>query len=626
MKAWLKQEGWILGLLVLIVLIFFHFRYGLSFLNPLDTEWIMARGSDWSADFMTWEYFRHSPWQFPLGLMEGYAWPGKVSIGLTGAIPLFAIPFKIFAPVLPESFQYYSIWLFLCFLLQGWIGYRLLSSIGIEDKVLAFLGSLFFVFSCSLIDRVGHLNLNAHWIILASLLIYFSGNNFTARIKYHAILVFLSIWIHPYLIPFCFVIALVDFASLMLEGRIKFTRVLVATGIMGVAFILAWALIGNLSLPSGDGETHGFGEFSANLNAFLNPPYDSILNTRIQNLHFGQYEGLAYIGIGMIILILLGLAQLTIKKTRLTLNWRNGLMAITGLGFFVFALSNQIALGDKLLVSYPWPAFLDKLGATFRASGRYIWLPQYLIILGALVLIARSKMTLYVKYGLLIVALIINLVELKGHLVKNQYVQNPAAPIENFQNDTWRSIFEPADKIVMYPPYDREYYNFGDDAAFVRLAAQTHTPITTGHLARYNSGARQTFVNDLESFLDDPQNPSNETVYVVHPDQAYRFRNYLELFNPDVFDLNGFLAYIPKSFPSLNSSLKAKGLLSKRRYTNETFASFAERNSANGWFVVVRDEASKELQNCPDIVDYFTRAESKLSEIQYRQPYLGYFL
>ena len=47
--------------------------------------------------------------------------------------------------------------------------------------------------------------------------------------------------------------------------------------------------------------------------------------------------------------------------------------------YFIFSLSNNVVLGDTELFQYDIPAFLNFITKPFRSSGRFIWLPFYLI-------------------------------------------------------------------------------------------------------------------------------------------------------------------------------------------------------------------------------------------------------
>ena len=159
-----------IGFAILIVLS----KVGIDAINPLNDQWLMTSGSDWTPDYMAGGFYRNAEWNFPLGVFTGYSFPEQVSIGLTGAIPLVAVPLKILDPILPDQFQHFGLWLLLCYILQAIFSYHLLRLWGIKDRMLLALGSCMFVISYTLLDRIAHTNLCAHWEILAGLCLYFS--------------------------------------------------------------------------------------------------------------------------------------------------------------------------------------------------------------------------------------------------------------------------------------------------------------------------------------------------------------------------------------------------------------------------------------------------------------------
>lgn len=89
--------------------IVFVFIYGTKVLNVTETEWIFRVG-DLSQHQLGWEFFRKADWSFPIGLFNTLSYPNYASIIFTDSIPLFAVIFKIFSEILPETFQYFGIY------------------------------------------------------------------------------------------------------------------------------------------------------------------------------------------------------------------------------------------------------------------------------------------------------------------------------------------------------------------------------------------------------------------------------------------------------------------------------------------------------------------------------------
>jgi hypothetical protein len=83
--------------------------------------------------------------------------------------PLLALLFKPFNGWLPQTFQYFGLWLLACFVLQAWFAWKLLGLIT-DNPVLRLLGTGLLVFSPPMFLRTGgHLSLAGHFLILAAL-------------------------------------------------------------------------------------------------------------------------------------------------------------------------------------------------------------------------------------------------------------------------------------------------------------------------------------------------------------------------------------------------------------------------------------------------------------------------
>ena len=87
------KKNVILGIALFIgVLTIYHLNLSLLTLWPTNTGWLLH--GDWAQHYLSWEFFRSTPWQFPLGTLENYFYPLTSNIGYTDAIPLMAFIFK----------------------------------------------------------------------------------------------------------------------------------------------------------------------------------------------------------------------------------------------------------------------------------------------------------------------------------------------------------------------------------------------------------------------------------------------------------------------------------------------------------------------------------------------------
>jgi hypothetical protein len=129
-------------------------------------------GSDLSQHYIGWEYFKATPWTFPLGMIDKLLYPGSISILYTDSIPIFALFFKLFPAVRAGTFQYFGIWGLLSYALQGGFGALIVSKYT-KKAYLCWALSLFFSFSTIMVQRMFlHTALGSQFLILAAISIW----------------------------------------------------------------------------------------------------------------------------------------------------------------------------------------------------------------------------------------------------------------------------------------------------------------------------------------------------------------------------------------------------------------------------------------------------------------------
>ena len=159
----------------LIGLIFFLIVYGIEpviFTN----EYFVVNGyieKDLSQHYSGWMLYRNSPWRFPLGLGQNIAYPYGNVVSFTDSIPLLAIFFKVFSGILPATFQYFGLFIMVCYILQGGFGALLASNFS-NSYTKNILSAAVFVLTPVMIERAfRHCGLTAHFLLLAGLYYYF---------------------------------------------------------------------------------------------------------------------------------------------------------------------------------------------------------------------------------------------------------------------------------------------------------------------------------------------------------------------------------------------------------------------------------------------------------------------
>ena len=149
---------------------------GGKILWPTNTDWLMMEG-DPAQHWLGWQFFRYSPLlQWPMGANPDFGMEIGSSIVFTDSIPLLAFIFKPLSAFLPDTFQYMGLWILICFSLQSFFAWKLLS-LFTQDKWLPLIGSVFFTIAPVCLWRLAiHNALFSQWILLAGLYFYFTKN------------------------------------------------------------------------------------------------------------------------------------------------------------------------------------------------------------------------------------------------------------------------------------------------------------------------------------------------------------------------------------------------------------------------------------------------------------------
>ena len=131
----------------------------------------------------------------------------------------------------------------------------------------------------------------------------------------------------------------------------------------------------------------GFGYYRMNLLSLFDSNGWSLLWPSLPKTG-GDYEGMIFPGLGVLLLLALGLAGGGSRLgAALRPRWLPLLVVVAGLA--LFALSNKPELGGIALGTVPLPGVVLDFASMFRASGRMIWPAGYLLTALAFGLLQR---------------------------------------------------------------------------------------------------------------------------------------------------------------------------------------------------------------------------------------------
>jgi hypothetical protein len=255
--------------------------------------------------------------------------------------------------------------------------------------------------------------------------------------------------VQPYLAIIC---AALFFAWLLiglLNTRAVFQFVQRLLIFIGVLFASGWSS-GLFIFGLGSAQAAGFGTYSANVLAWVDPGftwYEKALWSRYvpdQWQNAGQYEGMNYLGSGVLLLAIVALGfqlikgtwksravQLAIIASFVAMFGRSGstqrdLVFLLGVlsavvysalskhfwsnksttvihvlmftSLMLIAFTYQIFMGDFLIVNFTIPGSINNLLSVVRTSGRMLWPITYLLILLPVVLLSKNMKRLTVTF------------------------------------------------------------------------------------------------------------------------------------------------------------------------------------------------------------------------------------
>jgi hypothetical protein len=490
----------IIGLLWFLLL---YGRYPLYFSN---VNWIYNLGGDTFQHQIGWEWFRQEPWHFPLGRIEGYGYPYGTTLGFTDSIPLFAIPFKLLAPILSKNFQYLGVWELSSLIGQVFFGMLILGEF-MPSLLKRILGASLLVLSPTLIFRAfGHDSLTAQWIILAA--IWFVILEYRHKLWRGAwmVLFVVAMLVHLYFVA---MIVPIWGVSLFLHYKTdpkKWMVILDLVSIIGIVLVVGYG-IGYFSLKTSILGGFDYGSFSWNLNGFINPiKYSSILKEMSLGLP-EQYEGFSYLGLGNLILFFIAFMLFFQKEYSSRQRLLLIPFGIISILYILFALSNRAFINTQLIWDVQLPKFLATLCAMFRSSGRFIWPVFYFIVLFGLIVINRN---LRFSTPLLVLAIIIQLIDIQP-LYSEVRITDFSKYKSPMQAEFWSEAAKANEHIIILPATGDVRSIYQPIASY---AQKNRMRLNWGYFARADY---QSIESDAERIWTDLQadKADNQTMYFI---------------------------------------------------------------------------------------------------------------
>jgi len=409
-----------------LALISSFFLLGINNLSFINSDWLGAR--DATADLISWKFFKNDIWRFPLGSNPNYGLDVSSGIVFSGAIPIMAIIFKIFANQLPDGFHYFGLWIFICFFLQSYIAFIIIYN-KTEDVYFSFVGSLFFLLSPILINRMGlHLSLSAHWLILLGFYIESKKKLFNKNI-YWAALISISSLIHFY---FTIMLLLIFFIfSINDLKKVNFKQFFKKIFFVLISLTITMFIIGYFNVPFTDALAYGYGNYTLDISSIFAQSSSTVSgkidwSLLMPNTPMLGQESFAYLGMGGILLLIFLILFCITNYKNLIKNKKILPYFLIVVIFLIISISNKIYLFGNLIFDFEIPKIIYGPLSLVRASGRLFWPVYYLIILYSIIFLYKK----FSKKNSLIILLIIFFIQfidiypgLKGNLNSNSFMK-----------------------------------------------------------------------------------------------------------------------------------------------------------------------------------------------------------
>ena len=119
---------------------------GMENISPLDIEWahtVNKFNRDPALYQTAWYFFLNDIWRFPLGSNPNYGMGISSSIVISDTIPILSFFFKSLKSFIPNNFQYFTFWFFVCFYLQLFFSFKILKKFT-NSVPYSLIGSIFF--------------------------------------------------------------------------------------------------------------------------------------------------------------------------------------------------------------------------------------------------------------------------------------------------------------------------------------------------------------------------------------------------------------------------------------------------------------------------------------------------
>ena len=472
-----KIIGLVLGLIVFLSI------YNMMISNPFYDDWLLDEPiglSDAKVHYYGWLAYRNESIQFPLGKMIKLGYP-QTSIVFADSIPLVAMFLKPIAKFIPGNFQYFGIWVLICYMLMGHFSFNLLRLY--SQKIQFLIPASLLIISSPILTQsflCGYFSLLAHFLLIWSFYLVLKKNEDNDIFQW-ALLLSISVLIQIYLFAMIMLIFLFYFVSIRAQANLA-KKLMLLTLILSLQLLLMYVsgyFIGSLNSSSVSENTE-FGLLSSNLNSFINPlRYSKIIKPLPLPLRISRPYVFNYLGLGLVLAFLIAIA-ISIKERYLAkLLKKNAFLIIPITLMTLFSFTNKISFNRKIIFQYNIPHFLMLL-TQFASTSRFLWPLYYLIIIFTLYTFSRIKKSQIVSL-ILLSLIVFQLYELS--MIYNE-VSNFTSKTYKYENILASPLWSEISKINKELAIVNLSKNSAVFQEFMVIAVENNLTLSNVHLAR----------------------------------------------------------------------------------------------------------------------------------------------
>lgn len=494
-----------------VILLFYHLRWGLDILDPTNVQWLI--GNDYYANgYFSFNFFRHQPWTFPLGYVDGFFYPLGTNV-YTFDIPMLALFLKPFSAILTDNFQYIGIWFLLCHFLQACFGFMLCNRFAIKGLARIVLIT-FLLLAPMLMSQLHQPQYFSQWIILAGFWVYFMDirkEPIRKILLYQLVVVLIGTLMTPMLTAVVFGLSIaVIFRLWISEGVIGTRLAVVSVSVYCGVIISLWMLTGLISISE---NPIGSWTPTESFVALQNPrTFPSALIPSFP-VWISYYLGkMSYPGAGIVLLTILSVFSFGLGK----LKRRSGTAFFAVLGIPVLPL-----LIIVLVFSIHGIVNSSLISSKFFGPSEYfIWPAAYLVFFFVFYVVNSMPWGTLIKNTLFVGCLIIQFYDIQVLFKPEIEYREFYDPLMN--HAAWKALFSTKQTVLFFPGFRENYQAIGDHRYFTYCASMYGSRINVGTPARFDPAtapARIRKVNNQvnEGRLDD------HTIYVVLPPYLNQF-------------------------------------------------------------------------------------------------------